>query len=137
MRNLILTLALVCGFVFTSQAQNAKGDFYVGTGDITGVSWTDWAISPTVGYAFTDALVIGGSISQADAEADMNLDFYARYFWNGMFIHAGMNGLNFDEIELGLGKQFTLRDNVYVDPTLIYNAGAETVNLGIGFGFKF
>ena len=35
MRNLILTLALVCGFVFTSQAQNAKGDFYVGTVDIT------------------------------------------------------------------------------------------------------
>ena len=54
-----------------------------------------------------------------------------------MFVHAGMNGLNFDEIELGLGKQFTIKENVYVDPTLVYNAGSETVNLGIGFGFKF
>ena len=137
MRNLILTLALVCGFIFTSEAQNAKGDWCVGTGDITGVSWTDWAIDATVGYAFTDALILGGSISQDNADADMNLDFYARYFWNGVFIHAGMNGLNFDEMELGIGKQLSLRNNVYVDPTLIYNAGAETVNLGIGFGFKF
>ena len=67
----------------------------------------------------------------------MNLDFYARYFWNGMFVHAGMNGLNFDEMTLGLGKMFTLRNNIYVYPSLVYNAGSETVNLGIGFGFKF
>ena len=85
----------------------------------------------------TDALVIGGSVSQDSTDADMNLDFYARYFWKGMFVHAGMNGLNFDEIELGLGKQFTIKENVYVDPKLVYNAGEETVNLGIGFGFKF
>jgi hypothetical protein len=55
----------------------------------------------------------------------------------GMFVHAGMNGLNFDEIELGLGKMFTMKNNIYVDPKLVYNAGSETVNLGIGFGFKF
>jgi hypothetical protein len=54
-----------------------------------------------------------------------------------MFVHAGMNGLNFDEIELGLGKMFTMKNNIYVDPKLVYNAGSETVNLGIGFGFKF
>ena len=136
MRNLILTFALICGLT-ASQAQNTKGTFYVGTNDIANIAWTDWAVSPSVGYAFTDALVIGGSVSQVDMDADMNLDFYARYFWKGMFVHAGMNGLNFDEMTLGLGKMFTLRDNVYVDPTLIYNAGAETVNLGIGFGFKF
>jgi len=136
MRNLILILALICG-VTASQAQNAKGNWYVGTGDIANVSWDDWAVSPSIGYAFTDALVLGGTISQEDMDADINLDFYARYFWNGMFIHAGMNGLNFDEVEIGLGKQFTFKQNVYVDPKLVYNAGSETVNLGIGFGFKF
>ena len=136
MRNLILTFALICGLT-ASQAQNTKGTFYVGTNDIANIAWTDWAVSPSVGYAFTDALVIGGSVSQDSTDADMNLDFYARYFWNGMFVHAGMNGLNFDEIELGLGKQFTIKENVYVDPKLVYNAGSETVNLGIGFGFKF
>ena len=136
MKKLFLILALICGLT-ASQAQNTKGTWYVGTGDVANVAWTDWAVSPTIGYAFTDALVIGGSISQADADADLALEFNARYFWNGMFVHAGMNGLNFDEIELGLGKQFMFKENVYVDPKLVYNAGSETVNLGIGFGFKF
>ncbi len=136
MRNLILILALICG-IATSQAQNAKGNWYVGTGDIANVAWDQWAVSPSIGYAFTDALVLGGTVSQVDADADINLDFYARYFWNGMFIHAGMNGLNFDEIELGLGKQFMFKDVVFIDPKLVYNAGSETVNLGLGFGFKF
>ena len=136
MKNFILTMCMVAT-VMLSQAQNTKGTFYVGTGDVANTAWTDWAVSPSVGYAFTDALVIGGSVSQVDADADMNLDFYARYFWNGMFVHAGMNGLNFDEMTLGLGKMFTLRNNIYVDPSLVYNAGSETVNLGIGFGFKF
>ena len=136
MKKLFLILALICGLT-ASQAQNAKGTWYIGTGDIANVAWTDWAVSPTIAYAFTDALVIGGSISQENADADLALEFNARYFWNGMFVHAGMNGLNFDEMTLGLGKQFTFRNNVYVDPTLVYNAGSETVNLGIGFGFKF
>ncbi len=136
MRNLILILALICGLA-TSQAQNAKGNWYVGTGDIANVSWDDWAVSPSIGYAFTDALVLGGTVSQDSTDADINLDFYARYFYKGMFIHAGMNGLNFDEVEIGIGKQFTFKQNVYVDPKLVYNAGTETVNLGIGFGFKF
>ena len=136
MKKLFLILALICGLT-ASQAQNTKGSWYVGTGDIANIAWTDWAISPTIAYAFTDALVLGGSISQDNADADVALEFSARYFWNGVFVHAGMNGLNFDEIELGLGKQFTFRNNVYVDPALVYNAGSETVNLGIGFGFKF
>jgi len=62
MRNLILTLALVCGFTFASQAQTS-GDWYVGTGDIANIAWTDWAVTPTIGFAFTDALVLGGCIS--------------------------------------------------------------------------
>ena len=141
MKKLFLILTLICGLT-ASQAQNTKGTWYIGTGDIENVAWTDWAVSPTIAFAFTDALVLGGSVSQDNADADgndadMNLDFYARYFWNGVFVHAGMNGLNFDEIELGLGKQFTIKENVYVDPKLVYNAGSETVNLGIGFGFKF
>jgi hypothetical protein len=136
MRNFILTMCMVAT-VMLSQAQNTKGTFYVGTGDVANTAWTDWAVSPSVGYAFTDALLIGGSVSQVDADADMNLDFYARYFWNGMFVHAGMNGLNFDEMTLGMGKMFTLRDNVYVDPAIVYSAGDETINLTLGFGFKF
>ena len=137
MKKLFLSLALGLLFAFGVNAQNAKGDWYVGTGDVANIAWTDWSVSPSLGYAFTDALVGGVSISQESADADIDLGFYTRYFWKGVFVHAGLNGLDFDAVELGLGKQFTVRNNVYVDPCVVYNAGDETVNLTLGFGFKF
>ena len=133
---MIFTIALGLLMTLGVNAQNAKGDWYVGSGDISNVAWTDWSVSPSIGYAFTDALVGGMNISQS-VDEDINLDFSARYFWKGMFVHAGLNGLNFDEMNLGLGKMFMVRDNVYVDPCVVYNAGDETVNLTLGFGFKF
>ena len=82
MRNLILTIALGILMTLGVNAQNAKGDWYVGAGDIAGVSWTEWSINPTVGYAITDNLVIGGTVAQADSTVDMDMDFNIRYFWN-------------------------------------------------------
>ena len=61
MRKLIILLAIA--FTFTANAQE-KGDWYVGTGDVANVSWTEWAISPSLGYAFTDDLVVGFNVSQ-------------------------------------------------------------------------
>ena len=84
MKKLFLILALICGLT-ASQAQNAKGTWYVGTGDIENIAWTDWAVSPTIAYAFTDALVLGGSVSQDNADADVALEFSARYFWAEAF----------------------------------------------------
>ena len=59
MKNFILTFALTILVGFGANAQNAKGDWYVGTGDIANVAWTDWAVSPTLGYGVTDKLMIG------------------------------------------------------------------------------
>ena len=44
MKKLILSLMLVVGIVISTSAQNAKGDWYVGTGNIADVAWTDWAV---------------------------------------------------------------------------------------------
>jgi len=49
MKNLILTIGLVVATIVGTQAQT-KGDWYVGAGDISNVSWTEWAVAPTVGY---------------------------------------------------------------------------------------
>ena len=136
MKNLILTIALVCGITFASQAQT-KGDWYVGTGDVANVAWTDWAVSPTVGYGVTDNLMIGLSVAQADSTVDMELDFHARYFVNGYFVYAAAKGLDTDNLNIGLGKMFTFHKNVYVDPKVVYNTGEKTTNLMLGFGLKF
>ena len=128
MRTIILTLALVVATVVGTQAQN-KGDWYVGTGDVANVAWTDWAVSPTVGYGVTDNLMIGLSVAQADSTVDMELDFHARYFVNGYFVYAAAKGLDTDNLNIGLGKMFTFHKNVYVDPKVVYNTGEKTTNL--------
>jgi len=136
MRNLILTIALICGITFASEAQT-KGDWYVGTGDISNVSWTEWAVAPTVGYGFTDNLMVGLSISQADSTVDMELDLHARYFHKGFFAYAAVNGFDTETLSLGVGRMFTITKNVFVDPRIVYNTEDKTTNLGLGFGLRF
>jgi len=134
MKNLILTMVLVCGI---TAANAQQGDWYVGTGDISNVSWTEWSVSPTIGYGVTEDLMIGASVSQADSTVDMDIDFHARYFWKGYFAYVATEGLSTENLALGLGKMFTIRSNVFVDPKVVYNTGTKTTNLTLGFGLKF
>ena len=136
MRTFILTVVLACASIIGTQAQT-KGDWYIGTGDVANVAWTDWAVSPTVGYGVTDNLMVGVSIAQADSTVDMELDFHARYFHKGYFAYAATSGLDTESLKIGLGKLFTIRNNVYVDPKVVYNTGEKTTNLMLGFGLKF
>ena len=136
MRKLILTLALCVATIVATQAQT-KGDWYIGTGDVANTAWTDWAMAPTVGYGVTDNLMIGLSVSQLDSTVDMSYDIHARYFWKGYFAYASTEGLDTETLSLGVGKMFTLRNNIYVDPKIVYNTGEKTTNLTLGFGLKF
>ena len=113
MNKLILTIALVCGFTFATQAQE-KGDWYIGTGDISNVAWTDWSIAPTVGYGVTDELMFGCSLGQADSTVDLSINIHARYFYKGYFAYVGTGGLNLDAISIGAGKMFTIKDNILI-----------------------
>ncbi len=134
---MILTLALGLFITAGAMAQNAKGDWYVGTGDIANVAWTEWSISPTVGYAVTDDLMIGAAVAQADSSADLDVDFEARYFWNGYFAYVATDGLSTEDMSFGLGKMFTFHKNVFVDPKVVYNSGEKTTNMMLGVGLKF
>ena len=134
---MIFTIALGLLMTLGVNAQNAKGDWYIGTGDIAGIAWTDWAINPTVGYAVTDNLVVGGTVAQVDSTVDMNIDFNLRYFWKGYFASVDLDGLTTDGMVVGFGKMFTFRKNVFVDPKISYDIDGGTTNLGVGFGFKF
>ena len=117
MRNLILTLALVCGF--TAANAQTSGDWYIGTGDIANTAWTEW------------------SVEQTDSIADINIDFHARYFVKGYFAYLATDGLSTEGMVIGAGKLFSLRNNIYVDPKIVYNTGDKTTNLTLGFGFRF
>jgi hypothetical protein len=136
MKKIILTLALVVATIVGTQAQT-NGDWYVGTGDVANKAWTDWAVSPTVGYGVTDNLMVGLSVSQLDSTVDMTYDLHARYFVKGYFVYAATSELNTETLSLGLGKMFTIHKGVYVDPKIVYNTEDKTTNLTLGFGLKF
>jgi len=127
-------LAVLCTLGVNAQAQ---GDWYIGTGDIADIAWTEWSIAPTVGYGVTDNLMVGMNVSQEDSTADMQVDLHARYFINTWFLYVETAGLNTDDLKVGAGKMFTFYKGVFVDPKVVYDLSAETVNLTLGVGLKF
>jgi len=141
MKKLILSLMLVVGIVISTNAQNAKGDWYVGTGDIADVAWTEWAISPTLGYGVSDKVMVGLSLAQADSTEDLVMDLHARYFVTAggqdFFLYGGLTDFDTDNLSLGLGKMFTIHKSVFVEPKVVYHTGAKTTNMMLGFGLKF
>jgi|TARA_R110000822_G_scaffold307012_1_gene433666 hypothetical protein len=141
MKKMILTLALSLLVAVGVNAQNVKGDWYIGTGDIANVSWTEWSVSPSMGYAVSDKLMVGLNVSQTDSSSDLELDLHARYFMtlggHDLFLYGSAPNLDTDNLSLGLGKMFTLHKGVFVDPKIVYNVGEKTTNMMLGFGLKF
>jgi len=131
---LSLTLGLLVALGVNAQE---KGDWYVGTGDIANTAWTEWSVSPTVGYGISDNLMVGCSVSQADSIADMDVDFHARYYVRGYFVYVASSGLNTENLSYGVGKMFTFHKGVYVDPKVVYDATTKTTNMMLGVGLKF
>ena len=136
MKKLFLSLILTIGLLFAADAQNVKGNWYVGTGDITNVAWTDWAMSPTLGYAVTDNLVLSGSVTHMAGES-MDLDMSAKYFFGDYFVGINLDGFSTDGMMFELGKMFMFHKGIYIAPNFNYDYDAETFNMGMGFGMKF
>jgi len=137
MKNVLTSLALTILCTVMVNAQNVKGDWYVGTGDIANVAWSEWSVAPTVGYAVTDNLMLGADVSQADSTAEMVFDLHARYFMNGFFVYGELPNLDTDKLSVGFGKMFMFHRGVYVDPKVVHNVGEGTTNLMLGVGLKF
>ena len=137
MKNEIMSFAIAILCIANVNAQNAKGDWYIGTGDIANNAWTEWSVAPTVGYAISDKFMVGCNVSQADSSAEMVIDAHVRYFYNGLFGYVSAPNLDTDMLSIGVGKMFTFHKCVYIDPTVVYDTNMKTTNLMLGFGLKF
>lgn len=137
MKNVLMSFALAILCIVSVNAQNAKGDWYLGTGDFANTAWTEWSVAPTVGYGITDKLMVGLNVSQADSSAEMELDVHARYFYKGYFAYASAPNLDTDMLSIGVGKMFTFHKVIYIDPKVVYDTNLKTTNLMLGFGLKF
>ena len=147
MKKIIFTLALGLLSAVGANAQDAKstkGDWFIGTGNIADLAWTDWSVSPTLGYGVTDKLMLGLNLAQADSDTDLSMDLHARYFatvgGQDIFVYlASEDVLNLDtpHLNVGVGKLFTFHKGAYIDPKIVYDLSEKTTNLQLGFGFKF
>ena len=137
MKNLLMSFAQAVLCAVSVNAQNAKGDWYVGTGDIANIAWTEWSVAACIGFGINDNLAVGLNVSQRDAVADMVIDLDAKYFWKGYFVYGSMPNLDTDNLKLGFGKMFTFHKGVYVDPKIVHDMGQGTTNLMLGVGLKF
>jgi hypothetical protein len=137
MKNVLMSFALAVLCTVSVNAQNAKGDWYLGTGDVANTAWTELSIAPTVGYAISDNLMVGCNVSQADSSAEMVLDAHVRYFYNGLFGYVSAPNLDTDNLSIGVGKMFTFHKVIYIDPKVVYDTNLKTTNLMLGFGLKF
>jgi hypothetical protein len=148
MKKTILSFVTIALLALGANAQEstkgAKGDWYVGTGNIANLAWTDWSVSPTLGYGVTDNLMVGLNLSQANSDTDFSMDLHARYFVSvggeDIFIYAASaDVLNLDDLNLnvGVGKLFTFHKGIYVDPKVVFDLNEKTTNLQLGFGLKF
>ena len=137
MKNVLMSFALAVLCTVSVNAQNAKGDWYLGTGDVANTAWTELSMAPTVGYGITDNLMVGCNVSQADSSAEMELDVHARYFYKGYFAYASAPNLDTDMLSIGVGKMFTFHKVIYIDPKVVYDTNLKTTNLMLGFGLKF
>jgi hypothetical protein len=137
MKNVLMSFALAVLCTVSVNAQNAKGNWYLGTGDIANTAWTELSIAPTVGYAISDNLMVGCNVSQADSSAEMVLDAHVRYFYNGLFGYVSAPNLDTDNLSIGVGKMFTFHKVMYIDPKVVYDTNLKTTNLMLGFGLKF
>ena len=137
MKNVLMSFALAVLCTVSVNAQNAKGNWYLGTGDIANTAWTELSIAPTVGYAISDNLMVGCNVSQADSSAEMVLDAHVRYFYNGLFGYVSAPNLDTDRLNIGVGKMFTFHKGIYIDPKVVYDTNLKTTNLMLGFGLKF
>ena len=137
MKNVLMSFALAVLCAVSVNAQNAKGNWYLGTGDIANTAWTEWSVAPTVGYAISDNLMVGCNVSQADSSAEMVLDAHVRYFYNGLFGYVSAPNLDTDNLSIGVGKMFTFHKVMYIDPKVVYDTNLKTTNLMLGFGLKF
>jgi hypothetical protein len=137
MKNVLMSFAIAVLCIANVNAQNAKGDWYIGTGDIANNAWTEWSVAPTVGYAISDKFMVGCNVSQADSSAEMVVDAHVRYFYNGLFGYVSAPNLDTDMLSIGVGKMFTFHKCIYIDPTVVYDTNMKTTNLMLGFGLKF
>ena len=145
MKNLILSIMFVLSCVFVT-AQDAEYKYVVaGSSNFSYIS-SDAVSGGTVGvtamYIISDKLQAGAAIGLGfgDLDSDAAVRAAARYYVkDDIFAYADMalTDAAGEGFRVGAGKTYSLSDRIELNPTVRYDLDAETLDLVVGFAFKF
>ena len=107
MKKFILMFATLCLITFSANAQTKKGTVLLGAGsNFSDVSWTDWSITPKIGYFIQDGLAIGAMIHFSSD------DTYSPAFAGDYVLDTDPNSITFgDVVVVGDHPDYTLTDS--------------------------
>ena len=149
-----LCASAMLAFTLSAQADQPQGTWYLGMGDATQLIniFSDQgvgAVSPTIGYAVKDNIVLYGGVTNANAFSDEGFDntwtVGVQYFMDNGFIgiveamDATESVLDERLMSFGVGKMIMLgaiTDSMYLMPTIMSDKDMN-MNSGIIFGFRF
>jgi hypothetical protein len=144
----LFTIFACASFAFTLSAQDSSqpaGSWYLGGGDATSllnIFSTGVDLSPSVGYAVADDIVVSAMLSGPTSAMDLALN--AKYFKGDYFVGASAYDVAGDNLDIGIqaGYYIDFKDVLYLTPQFDYIFGlpegsSDYVNIGIGFGARF
>ena len=122
MKKFILMFATLCFITFSANAQTKKGTVLLGAGSqFSETSWTDWMISPKIGYFIQDGLAIGAMI-HFDSDDQYVPAFAGDYvIVNGQPTVVGAHGdytLTDNTREFGVFARYYAARNLFVEMSL-------------------
>ena len=122
MKKFILMFATLCFITFSANAQTKKGTVLLGAGSqFSETSWTEWMISPKIGYFIQDGLAIGAMI-HFDSDDQYVPAFAGDYvIVNGTPTVVGAHGdytLTDNTREFGVFARYYAARNLFVEMSL-------------------
>ncbi|MGB0427305.1 MAG: autotransporter outer membrane beta-barrel domain-containing protein, partial [Flavobacteriales bacterium] len=155
MKKLILSIAAVVAFAFTTEAQTRKGTILLGAGsNLTETAWTDLQITPRVGFFVQDGVAIGAMVRFNNRSEDFTNDKTtgtADYTLSGSdmmlgaFVRYYVSNNVFAEVEIATesNKQesydWITPPNNPLPPTAniqqVYEETESSTNFGLGLGY--
>ena len=103
MKKIILTFVAITVMLFTTDAQTKKGTVLLGAGSqFSDTEWTQWSITPKIGYFIQDGLAIGAMV-----HFDSDDQYYPEY--DGIAVPNALAPGGFEII--GAHDEYTLTNN--------------------------
>ena len=155
MKKFVLSLFAVATatFSFAQDASQPQGSWYLGTADATDVLnifSSGIEITPTVGYAVVDDVVVSLSVNNSTDSLgvdlggtsfdDLSLNLGAQYFMGDYYVGLGLNDpMNDLGLDLNAGRYIPFKDVLYITPQLglMDLTGDPVLGVKIGMGARF